>query len=72
MDDTIKCQIETGLPGAKVVMSGEGCAIQAEIEYAGFAGKNLIEQHRMVYEVLGPQVGKELHAISLITRTPEE
>lgn len=59
-----------GLPGAEIEVSGDGHHFEATIKYAGFTGKNLLEQHRMVYEVLGDRMRQEIHALSLRTLVP--
>jgi stress-induced morphogen len=37
-----------------------------------FAGKRPVARHQMVYAALGPRMGREIHALSLRTLTPEE
>lgn len=37
-----------------------------------FAGKTLIERHRLVYSALGEAMNKEIHALSIKAYTPEE
>ena len=37
-----------------------------------FAGKPTISRHRMVYDALGPMMKREIHAMSIIAKTPEE
>ena len=37
-----------------------------------FIGKNLIEQHRLVYNILGDMVTNEIHALQLKTLTWEQ
>ena len=37
-----------------------------------FAGKSLIERHRMVYAALGDLMQSEVHALSIKAQTPEE
>jgi BolA family transcriptional regulator, general stress-responsive regulator len=37
-----------------------------------FAGKSLLERHRMVYEALGDLMITDIHALSLKALTPEE
>jgi BolA protein len=37
-----------------------------------FAGKSLIERHRLVYGALGEAMNKEIHALSIKAYTPEE
>jgi stress-induced morphogen len=34
-----------------------------------FAGRSRIEQHRMVYDVFGDEVGGPIHALSIKTQT---
>lgn len=43
-----------------------------EVVSAAFAGRSRIERHRMVTALLGDEFAGRLHALSLITRTPEE
>jgi acid stress-induced BolA-like protein IbaG/YrbA len=70
--DDIKQWIERGLPGAQVEVSGDGQHFDAIVVAAEFAGKNMLQQHRMVYEALGDKMRSEIHALSLRTLTPEE
>ena len=37
-----------------------------------FAGKPTISRHRMVYDALGPMMKREIHAMSIIAKTPDE
>ena len=37
-----------------------------------FAGKRNMERHRMVYDALGALMKREIHALSIIAKTPEE
>ena len=68
----IQQMIETGLPGARVSVSGDGHHFEAEIVSPEFAGKNMIQRHQIVYRTLGGKMGNEIHALSLRTRTPDE
>ena len=70
--DDIKAKIETGLPGAEVEIldpMNDGVHLKACVRYTGFAGKKLLEQHRMVMGLLKEELGGELHALALETRT---
>ena len=42
----------------------------ARVRSAAFAGKNRVQQHKMVYEALGGRMGGELHALQLQTGVP--
>ena len=67
--EEIQKLIEAGLPGAGVVVTGDdGQHFEAEIVFAGFAGKLPLQQHRMVYATLGERMGREIHALQLKTR----
>ncbi len=37
-----------------------------------FAGHGTLKRHRMVYDALGTMMRHEIHAISIIARTPDE
>ncbi len=38
----------------------------------GFAGKTLLERHRLIYEALGDALQREIHALSIKALTPDE
>jgi stress-induced morphogen len=68
-------RIEQALPGAKAAvtdLTGGGDHLRAEVVYDGFAGLSRIEQHRLVYEVFGDELGGPIHALSLKTSTRNE
>ena len=67
--DEIRRLIEAGLPGATATVSGDdGQHFEAEVVFAGFAGKPVVQQHRMLYAALGGRMGGEIHALALRTR----
>ncbi|MEX2525499.1 MAG: BolA family protein [Gammaproteobacteria bacterium] len=70
--DDIKQFIETGLPGAAVEVDGDGTHFSAIVVSEEFAGKNMVQQHQLVYKTLGEKMGNEIHALSIQTYTPEE
>ena len=37
-----------------------------------FSGKDQITRHRMIYEVLGPLMQREIHALAIQALTPDE
>ena len=64
--------IETGLPGAQVQVEGDdGQHFAAIIVSEAFAGKSMLEQHRLVYGALGNSMEGAIHALSIKTFTPE-
>lgn len=72
-EETIVRMIQAGLPGSEVSVTGDGRHFEATVVSAGFAGKSMLEQHRMVYATLGDSFRTDaLHALSLKTYTPEQ
>jgi acid stress-induced BolA-like protein IbaG/YrbA len=71
--EIIKQLIEIRLPGADIkVESEDGTHFRAFIVSELFSGKSMLQQHRMVYEALGSKMGKDIHALSLKTLTPQQ
>jgi stress-induced morphogen len=71
--DELKQRIEQALPGADVEvedLNGGGDHFRAEVVSDHFQGLSRIEQHRLVYEVFGNEIGGPIHALSLKTSTP--
>jgi len=69
----IKILIETGLPGATVILGGEGCNSQVTVISPDFEGKSLLQQQRMVYASLGDKFSTgEIHALSIKSFTPAQ
>ncbi|MGA2319544.1 MAG: BolA family protein [Solirubrobacteraceae bacterium] len=69
----IKQRIEASIPGAHAEVedyTGGGDHFRATITAEAFAGRSRVEQHRLVYEVFGEEVGGPIHALSLKTQTP--
>ncbi len=70
--EDIKGWIEENLENSVVEIEGDGHHFNAVIVCPGFAGKNRIQQHQMVYAALGDRMKSEIHALSMQTLTPEE
>ncbi len=69
----VKRLIAQGLPEADVsVESHDNTHFEACIVSVAFAGKRSLARHQMVYAALGAYMGREIHALSLRTLTPEE
>ncbi len=61
-------------PGADIELvdlTGPKDHYQARIVSTAFAGKSLIEQHKLVYGALGEAMNGPIHALALKTYTPE-
>lgn len=71
--DEIKQRIEAAIPGAHAEVedyTGGGDHFRASVTAAAFTGRSRIEQHRLVYEVFGAEIGGPIHALSLKTGVP--
>ena len=69
----LKQRIEDAIPGADVAvqdLTGGGDHFRAEVVSERFSGLSRIEQHKLVYEVFGAEVGGPIHALSIKTSTP--
>ena len=72
--EELKRRIEQGLPGAQAQvedLTGGGDHFRAEVVSDHFQGLSRIEQHRLVYDVFGDEVGGPIHALSIKTSIPE-
>ena len=72
--EELKARIEGAIPGSEAAvedLTGGGDHFRAEIVSERFAGLSRIEQHKLVYEIFGPDIGGPIHALSLKTSTPE-
>ena len=65
--------IKESLPDAEVEIEAlvdDGDHYRARVVSAAFAGRNRVQQHKMVYEALGGRMGGALHALQLVTAVP--
>jgi stress-induced morphogen len=70
----ISQRIEASIPGAAADVedyTGTGDHFRATVTAAAFAGRSRIEQHRLVYEIFGAEIGGPIHALSLKTQVPD-
>jgi stress-induced morphogen len=71
--EDIKQRIEASIPGAHAEVedyTGGGDHFRATVTAEAFQGRSRIEQHRLVYDVFGAEIGDAIHALSLKTQTP--
>jgi stress-induced morphogen len=71
--EELQQRIEAALPGATVSVedtTGGGDHFRAEIVSDRFDGLTRIQQHKLVYDVFGAEVGGPIHALSIKTSTP--
>ena len=73
--DEIIAKIRAALPDAVVQMkdlTGTSDHWEASIISEGFAGKSLIQRHRLVMSVLAEEMKGAIHALTLEVKTPAE
>jgi stress-induced morphogen len=69
--EDIKQRIESAIPGARANVedyTGGGDHFRATVTAHAFAGRSRVEQHRLVYEIFGAEIGGPIHALSLKTK----
>ena len=70
--DEVKNTIMNGLPCDHVeVLGDDGQHFEAVIVSPQFTGKNMVQQHQLVYLTLGERMRAEIHALSMRTFTPD-
>ena len=73
--DDLKTRIEAAIPGARANvtdLTGGGDHFRAEVTSDRFEGLSRIQQHKLIYDVFGEDVGGAIHALSIKTQTPGE
>ena len=73
--EDIIAKIRTVLPDAVVEMqdlTGTSDHWKATIVSAGFAGKSMLDRHRLVMAALADEMKGPIHALTLDVKTPDE
>ncbi|MGH2713391.1 MAG: BolA family protein [Thermoleophilaceae bacterium] len=68
-------RITAALPGAEVRvddLTGGGDHFRAEVVSDRFEGLSRIQQHKLIYDVFGDEVGGPIHALSIKTSSPKQ
>ena len=70
-------KLKDGFPGGEVTLentssqhighNAKGLHLKTTICYEGFKNKSTLDCHRMVHMILKEEIGKEIHAITIIT-----
>lgn len=68
----IQAWLKQGLPDAIITVNGDGHHFETVVIWQGFAGKKTLERHRLIYQILGDKMGREIHALSINAKTPDE
>ncbi|HWU91416.1 MAG TPA: BolA family transcriptional regulator [Kofleriaceae bacterium] len=73
--EAIVAKIRAALPDARVSLkdlTGTEDHWQAEIVSSAFAGRSLVQRHRMVMAALAEEMKGPIHALTLDVKTPDE
>ncbi len=71
--EDIQQRIEAAIPGARAEVhdtTGGGDHFSATVTAEAFSDMSRIQQHRLVYDALGADVGGAIHALALKTSAP--
>ena len=71
--EELRTRIEHALPGAEVSVvdtTGGGDHFRTDVVWDRFEGLTRIQQHKLIYDVFGDEVGGAIHALSIKTQTP--
>lgn len=70
---SIQSIILQAMPEARVsVDSDDNVHFTARVVCESFRGQSRLQRHRVIHEALGPSLGREIHALSLVLKTPDE
>ena len=72
--EQLRERIEQALPGADVSVidtTGGGDHFRAKVVSDRFEGLTRIQQHKLIYDVFGEEIGGPIHALSLKTVIPQ-
>jgi stress-induced morphogen len=75
MVDEIKLALTEAFPQSQIEvkdLSGGGDHLEVIIESPAFEGKSLIQQHQMVYAVVGHWINAPVHALKINTRVKRD
>ncbi len=71
--EKIQTLILQAMPSARVsVESDDNVHFTARVVSADFAGCSRLQRHRLIHDAIGPAMGREIHALSLVLKSPEE
>ena len=70
--EQIEGYIKQGIACSHIQVEGDGQHFFATIVSPDFAGKRLVQRHKLVYAAMGDRMKAEVHALSIKAFTPEE
>ena len=70
--EQVQHYITAGLKCDHIEVNGDERHFEAIIVSPEFSGKNMVQQHQRVYQILGDRMREEIHALSMKTFSPED
>ena len=71
--EKIQQLILQAMPSARVsVASDDNVHYTARVVSEEFSGRSRLQRHRLVHDAIGPAMGREIHALSLVLKAPDE
>ena len=71
--ETLQGMLEQAFPGGTVRLeSNDNVHFQLLVVAPQFEGKNMVEQHQMVYAALGDAMRADIHALTIRSMTPDQ
>ena len=70
----IERRIKAAIPDARIDirdLAGDGDHYAATVTSEQFRGKSRVQQHKMVYDAFGSDMGGTLHSLALQTTVPD-
>lgn len=65
--------LRASFPQAEIrIESEDNVHFSAMVVDAGFRDLSRVQRHRRVHDAIGPALGREIHALTLTLRSPEE
>jgi acid stress-induced BolA-like protein IbaG/YrbA len=65
--------LNDALPGAQIVVRGEGGKFEVEVVSSLFEGLNRVKRQQAVYRILNEHISTgAIHAVSMILKSPAE
>jgi stress-induced morphogen len=72
VEDRIEAAITEASAEVSYARPNDTDHLAAVVVSPAFEGKSLVEQHEMVYDAVGDQLTREIHALKVETHTPAE
>jgi acid stress-induced BolA-like protein IbaG/YrbA len=70
---TVLSRIADGLPGTTTTVEGEDCSFAVAVVSPAFKGMRPLARQQAVLRLFAPELSSgELHALSVVAKTPEE